>query len=461
MSLLPARAVMTAALLALLLFSARAHAQLEPLFETMDLKTGSTAVGVAVQTATSPYESVGQVMDLMPIYVYEGEMFYLHSYRAGFKLPVTEGLKFDVFISSRFEGFPYDEIPESLADMQPRNPGLDGGLALRYSSPVGDFALQFTNDISTESNGSEFIAGYGFKWRHGRFLWHPFVRVAFRDTDLNDYYYGVHEDEATPERAAYEAGDGYNFEFGLSTNYRISRNWRLLAGVAAERLSNEIQDSPIVDKSWLVSGYVGAQYQFEDQPDPFGQRKPLLVRVFHGASTDCLLNQLITFRCASIAEEDDSTITGVHLGRTFVERVNDWPLDFVGYVGALYRKDNESYPDSWQIDAYMKPYWYGFPWSDTLGTRIGFGIGLSYSSQVPYTEYRDQTVDGENTSKLLNYLDPSIEINVGDLFRSMRMRETWLGVGVSHRSGAFGSSQLLGNVYGGSNYIYASIEAAF
>jgi outer membrane protein len=80
---------------------------------------------------------------------------------------------------------------------------------------------------------------------------------------------------------------------------------------------------------------------------------------------------------------------------------------------------------------------------------------------VPYTEYRDQTVDGENISKLLNYLDPSIEINVGDLFRTRRMKETWLGVGVSHRSGAFGSSQLLGNVYGGSNYLYASIEAAF
>jgi len=447
--------------LALSLFSTRAHAQLEPLFETMDLKAGSTAVGAAVQTAASPYAGVGQVLDMMPLYVYEGEVFYLHSYRAGFKLPVNDDLKFDVFISSRFEGFPYNEIPASLADMQPRNPGLDGGLALRYHSVIGDLALQFTNDITTESNGSEFIAGYGYKWRYGRMLWHPFVRVAFRDSDLNDYYYGVHPDEATAQRPAYTPGDGYNFEFGLSANYSISTNWRVLAGVAAERLSDEIQDSPIVDKSWLVSGYVGAQYQFEDQPDPFRQRKPVLVRVFHGASTGCLLNQIITFRCASIAQEDDSTITGVHLGRTFVERVNDWPLDFVGYIGALYRKDNASYPDSWQIDAYMKPYWYGFPWSDTLGTRIGFGIGLSYSSQVPYTEYRDQTADGENTSKLLNYLDPSIEINLGDLFRARRMEATWLGVGVSHRSGAFGSSQLLGNVYGGSNYLYASIEAAF
>jgi len=32
---------------------------------------------------------------------------------------------------------------------------------------------------------------------------------------------------------------------------------------------------------------------------------------------------------------------------------------------------------------------------------------------------------------------------------------------VSHRSGAFGSSQLLGNVDGGSNYLYLSLESSF
>ncbi len=187
----------------------------------------------------------------------------------------------------------------------------------------------------------------------------------------------------------------------------------------------------------------------------------MLIRLFYGASTDCILNQLITFRCASISTEDDSRISGVHLGRTFVERINDWPLDFVGYAGALYRNDQGLQEDSWQIDAYMKPYWHGFPWSEALRTRIGFGIGLSYATRVPYVEQRDQTAKGQNTSKLLSYLDPSIEINAGDLFRAKRLRDTWIGVGVSHRSGAFASSQLFGNVDGGSNYIYASIESAF
>jgi len=84
---------------------------------------------------------------------------------------------------------------------------------------------------------------------------------------------------------------------------------------------------------------------------------------------------------------------------------------------------------------------------DALQTRIGFG--LSYASRVPYVEQRDQDAKGQNTSKLLSYLDPSIEINMGDLFRSKKLEKTWLDVGVSHRSGAFGSSELFGNVDGG------------
>ena len=54
-----------------------------------------------------------------------------------------------------------------------------------------------------------------------------------------------------------------------------------------------------------------------------------------------------------------------------------------------------------------------------------------------------------------------MDINVGDLFNSRSLRNTYVGAGVSHRSGIFGSSQLLGNVSGGSNYIYGYVETGF
>jgi outer membrane protein len=441
-----------------LLSAPRASAQLLPLFETLEL-TGKAGLGVAVRTINSPYAGADHIVDLVPLYVFEGDHVYLHSYRGGIKFPTSQNAHVEAFIARRFEGFPYDYTPSSLVGMARRNEGLDGGIAYRYDGPLGVAIAQFTNDISDASNGSEVTLGYGYRWHDGPWTISPYFTVAYRDIDLNDYYYGVRADEATAQRPEYTAGDGINFGLSLHGQYKLTENWKLLAAVGAEYLSAAIQDSPIVDKTWLVSGYLGAIYDFKDEPALDSVRKPVRVRFFYGASTDCILNQLITFRCASISTVENSRVTGIHLGRSFMERVNGWPLDFVGYAGALYRNDGDYQEDSWQIDIYMKAFWYGFPWNDRLGTRIGFGAGLSYASRVPYAEVKD--ADGENTSKLLSYLDPSIEINAGDLFRAKRMKETWLGVGVSHRSGVFGSSALFGNVYGGSNYIYASIETSF
>jgi len=40
------------------------------------------------------------------------------------------------------------------------------------------------------------------------------------------------------------------------------------------------------------------------------------------------------------------------------------------------------------------------------------------------------------------------------------LKDTFVGIGASHRSGIFGFSQLMNNVNGGSNYIYTYIEFA-
>jgi outer membrane protein len=106
----------------------------------------------------------------------------------------------------------------------------------------------------------------------------------------------------------------------------------------------------------------------------------------------------------------------------------------------------------------MKAYYYGFPWREKVRTRVGMGMGISYAQRVPFIEARDQALRNRPTSRLLNYLDPTIDISLGDLIGSRAMKETYMGFGVSHRSGMFGSSQLLGNVDGGSNYIYTYVE---
>ena len=48
--------------------------------------------------------------------------------------------------------------------------------------------------------------------------------------------------------------------------------------------------------------------------------------------------------------------------------------------------------------------------------------------------------------------------SIGDALRAKKLAKTFLGVGVSHRSGLFGSAQIFGNSYSGSNYFYLYLE---
>ena len=77
---------------------------------------------------------------------------------------------------------------------------------------------------------------------------------------------------------------------------------------------------------------------------------------------------------------------------------------------------------------------------------------------MPYTESRSQAARGRQKSRLLNHLKPSIDVSLCDLIGNRALKNTYLGFGVSHRSGIFGASRLLGNANGGSNYLYNYLE---
>ena len=130
-------------------------------------------------------------------------------------------------------------------------------------------------------------------------------------------------------------------------------------------------------------------------------------------------------------------------------------------VGASREAERGAQPDFFGHTLYLKAYWTGFPWSGWLRTRAGFGEGMSYAWHVPSEERDEARRHDRNTSRLLNYLDVSLEVNAGDFLQDERLKGCWLGWVISHRSGAFGLIDVFGSVNGGSNYNTASIECDF
>ena len=435
---------------------------MEPLTDILDVP-GSAGLGLVLQTAPSPYRDGGTRYDLLPLYLYEGERLFLHGNRAGVKLTKDSGSRFDLFVEQRLEGFPVDRLPSSLAGMKARDSGIDLGLAWRTMQPWGTLKAELMHDIAGTHKGNELRLGYAYDWRSGPWKLRPALTVAWRDGRLNNYYYGVQPAEALAGRAAYAPGSGVNTTLGLYGSYDLSQRWRLLAGVSATQLDKKIKASPIVEDRLITAVYVGAAYDFGGHKREWAEPgSPTWFKLLYGKSTEdgCHLVKIITARCFATSSNNATNVSGIQVGKPFIEQLNGWPLDFVGYAGLTHHNERGLQANGLQLDLFMKAFYSGFPWSNRVKTRLGLGVGVSLAQRVPYIEAVSQRAGGAPASRLLNYLDPTIDVSLGDLIGVRSLKDTYLGFGVSHRSGIFGSSRLLGNANGGSNYIYTYVESA-
>ena len=400
----------------------------------------------------SPYQGPERNSDLLPYFLYDSRYFYLQSNRIGLKLENEQG-RVELFLRKRLEGFASDRVPESMLGQTQRFSGDDLGIAAKYKLGAGVVYGEAMRNVSDESDGTEIRLGYRYEqWWTGRFRWRPYATLAWRDSKLNNYYYGV---------PGYDAGSGLNLEAGVLSSYRLFQRWQLLAGAGLTHWSSAVRDSPVVGEGTQYNVTVGLLYTFKpDQPNEW-DRRPLIARFGYGQSTDCDLMPILA-GCHDTNTQDDTSTVQVDIGQILVKRVNNWPLDLAGFIGFVKHEERGLQEDFWQINAYYKIYYYFGPWwRDTLRTRFGLGAGISYASRIPFSEQRDQALRGRDTSKLLLYLDPTIDINVGDVFKSTPLRETYVGIGVSHRSGVFGSARLFNGVNGGSNYLYGFVEVGF
>ena len=426
------------------------------------LAPGEAGVGIVERIEHSPYRGSDRNADLQPQFRYDSRYFYLQSDRIGIKLE-SEALRTELFLRRRLEGFASDHVPDSMSGMAKRSGGDDLGLGLRYRSGWHVFYGEAMRNVSEESDGTEVRVGYRYeRWWGGSLRLRPYMTLAWRDEKLNNYYYGVRPEEATPERPAYEPGAGLNLELGLLATYHVTPSWQVIAGFGTTRWAGGVAESPVFESRVQTHALVGVMYGFKPDRASELDRRPLILRAGYGQSSDCDLFPIVTLQCTTTNTQDPTSITQFDIGQVLVRGLNGWPLDIQGLIGFVHHLERGLQPDSWQVQGYFKPIWSFGPWlGGHVAPRLGLGAGISYASRVPFSEQRDMDRRDRDTSKLLLYLDPTLDLSVGRLFGVRELRETFAGVGVSHRSGIFGSSRLFNSVNGGSNYIYGFVETNF
>lgn len=427
-------------------------------------KPAGVGLGWLISAERSPYRGDGQQRDIAPAYLYEGERFFLRSDRFGLKFESGAQQAIDVYLRRRVEGLPLDRLPLQLQGLTTRNGGVDLGLTWRRHLGERQIHASVTQNVGHDARGLELGVGAFTDWQLGRWTLRPAASVTWRSRRSNGFYYGVSADEATPDRPAYQPGAGIDLSAGLYGSYRLTEGWRLIGGVGATRYSRTVRASPIVEPGTHGGAVFGAVYSLAQEKIHWqAEQSPTWVRVLYGRAAEdrCNIAMIVMLRCTAINNATPTEVVGLTVGKTLVEGFRGWPLDLVGYAGFIHHHDRPFQRDGGEVNLFMKAYFRGLPWTDRVLTRIGLGWGITIADPVPYAEVLEQASRGRRTSRVLNYIDPSIDLSLGDAIGRPQWKQTFVGLGVTHRSGMFANSRLLGRVIGGSNYIVLYVEHPF
>ncbi len=452
------------ALLACLVTPARGqHVAEIPFFNS---PAGTTALGGGLRLGQSLYRAIDnedhRQFDLIPLYLYNGRYIFARGTSGGVHLVNNDNIQFNWL--SRFEFRKLDpDRNEFYAGIEKRRQTLETGLEIRLRGNWGEFNASYVTDALGRHDGQTADAGYRFNVDRGRFTFSPFVAWSWDDDKITNYYYGVSADEARPDRPEYSPGESQWFSFGMNTAYWVSNRFTIFGNVGFGGVDTAVAESPLVEENSASAVFLGGTYVFGNvrRPELFitsERASEWSWRVNYGYQADGNIISEIDHGDFSRSDfAPDSRLGGI----TFGKLLTDGPrIDFVGRF-ALFRhfESDEGNGTFNSYAAYVMAMGKGYGrWSKEELFRYGFGFGMSYADEVPIVEQRKQAARRNNTARFLNYLELQVDFPLRRLFKSEAVRDCYAGLTVVHRSGIFGTSDLLGDVAGGSDWITAHVE---
>jgi outer membrane protein len=127
---------------------------------------------------------------------------------------------------------------------------------------LGDFTTTFSIDTSNEHQGKIIELGYSYPWISNKHSFSLEFNASWISKEVSQYYYGVQLDSSVVNRPYYQPSNALNLSYGVNYDYALSANQFLFASVYLNQLSDEIKNSPIVEKAESHALLVGFIYKF-------------------------------------------------------------------------------------------------------------------------------------------------------------------------------------------------------
>jgi hypothetical protein len=286
---------------------------------------------------------------------------------------------------------------------------------------------------------------------NGDLAFEPHATLRYKSEGFNSRYYGLDGwvDENN-QQIGTAIGSGTDLKVGINATYHVTSNLYLHGGLSALLLDKEAKSPEFIDQSVQGEYYLGVAF-YNNKKEPLKKELSTKAywRIAHGWGTPSSLGDIMYFD----VEKDpyNSQLTSIFYGLPLTDELFGVPLDIYLTPGFVWHWSHEKQDTGQEYVLGVKAY-YTIPWP--VKWRFGVAEGISYANEINYLESYDFTEKKgyDNPSHLLNYLDFSFDVNLGDLFNTNDLNDVWLGYSVHHRSAIFEMSSQYGRLKGGSNY---------
>ncbi len=389
-------------------------------------------VALGYRIAEIPYTDKEQtVSDIVPLLYYEKGRFFWRGIEAGYQFYQDKQQNISAIGRYRF----YD-IPARYQN-KTRGNAYDFGVRYRrYITDTINIDLELLNDRHGRNN---YNIGSSYTYNQGAWYLKPYVNFRWKNSKFNNYYYGLGVDNP---------GADYDISIGTNARYHLYKNLFLLGRASITFFGSKTYKTSVVDTPNQTEIFIGFGF-FNDKTKKtprYLKSKPY-IRIAYGEATPANIGDILQFDRQSDIYQNKMTsfFFGVPVSDTLFDA--DIPVYFSG--GYVWHHSSTVQASTQEYVIAFKGY-YTFKTSPKI--RIGLAEGLSYVNRITYIEQQEMDEKGYRASNLLNYLDFSIDVDLGSVFNSSAWENVWLGYGIHHRSGIFETSSAFGRIKGGSNY---------
>ncbi|VYU61225.1 MipA/OmpV family protein [Metakosakonia massiliensis] len=222
------------------------------------------SLGAGVGVAESPYKDYDRDVVPIPVISWESDNFWFHGLGGGYYLwnDDTDKLSIAAFYNP-MQFKPGDSDDRQLRELDKRKSTMMAGLSYVHNTPYGFLRTTLAGDTLDNSNGVIWDLGWLYRYNAGALTVTPGIGVEWNSDNQNEYYYGVSRSEARRSGLdSYDPEDSWNPYLELTASYSLTDNLSVYGTGRYTHLSDEIKDSPMVDKSWAGIFSTGVTWRF-------------------------------------------------------------------------------------------------------------------------------------------------------------------------------------------------------